>query len=187
MLTLLNLLPDEKKTALQKRVRSRFLLWQVVLILLLEIFYASFLFGTSIVLSSQKKVLMESDAQYIKVSNSQEGTLDQYESKFRGTNEAIEVIGRIDRGHFRFENIFYLLEELLPQGVTIEELRTEGYTVLLIGRAENREDLLVLDERLKQSACLEKVNVPISNLFSQTEVEFQLDFAIKSECLHQTL
>lgn len=186
MKTLLNLLPEEKKTALQRRIRSRFLLWQLALLFFLEVFYLSVLFGVYFVLGFQLRILEESTAEYVSASTFQEQKLAEFEGKFRGTNEAIEVIGRIENEHLRFESIFLLLEEILPPGVLVGRLATKDYTVTLTGRAASREDLLVLEGRLKQSECLEKVNVPISNLFSQTEVEFLLDFTLRRDCLRRS-
>lgn len=187
MKTLLNLLPEEKKAALERRIRSRFLLWQTALLFFLEMFYFGVLFGIFFVLGFQLQTLQRSDAEYLSASFSQEQKLAEFEGKFRGTNEAIDVVGKIEREHLRFASVLSLLEETLPSGIVINRLTTKEYTVNLTGRAATREDLLILDERLKKSTCLEKINVPISNLFSQTEVDFQLNFSVRRGCLLQNI
>ena len=57
MKTLLNLLPEEKKDAIQNRLRSRFLLWQLFLVFVLEAFYLTMLVSTYFVLDYQLKSL----------------------------------------------------------------------------------------------------------------------------------
>lgn len=90
---------------------------------------------------------------------------------------------KIDKNHLSFVQVFLLLDTLTPEGITVDHLATKNYTILLTGKAKNREDLLLFDQKLKESSCIEKVNIPISNLFSQENVEFQVDFDIKNECL----
>lgn len=186
MKILLNLLPEEKKEAAQKRLLSRFLLWQLFLAFLLEMFYLSILVGIFLILDFQLQNYQAIGTAYdASSSHSQEKKLSEYEKKFRDTNEAVEVIGTIDRSHLHFAGIFSLLDGLLPKGITIAHLSTKDYAVMLSGKAAKREDLLALDERLKGSECIESVNIPISNLFSQENVEFQIDFDAKPECLRK--
>ena len=56
---------------------------------------------------------------------------------------------------------------------------------MLLGIAGTREDLLLFEQQLKSSACVEKVDVPLSNLFSQKNLEFQIEFSITLECLRK--
>ena len=56
---------------------------------------------------------------------------------------------------------------------------------MLSGIAGTREDLLLFEQQLKSSACVEKVDVPLSNLFSQKNLEFQIEFSITLECLRK--
>jgi hypothetical protein len=58
-----------------------------------------------------------------------------------------------------------------------------NYTVLLSGQAATRDDILALEKKLKESACVKNVNVPLSNLFSQENIDFQIDFEMQKECL----
>jgi hypothetical protein len=44
-----------------------------------------------------------------------------------------------------------------------------------------------MQENIKQNSCLEALNTPLSNLFSETNVQFQIDFTVKQECLRGTI
>jgi hypothetical protein len=185
MKTLLNLLPEEKKAAIQRRLHFRFLLWQVFLLFLLECFYLSVLLGIYFILSFQLDNYQSLGTSANVSSYAQEKTLTEYERKFRDTNDAVETVGKIERSHLHFTEVFLLLDELLPDGIRIGRLSTKDYTVMLSGTAAKRDDLLALDERLKGAACIADVNIPISNLFSQENVGFQIDFSVKTECLRK--
>lgn len=184
MKTLLNLLPEEKKKAIERRLHFRFLLWQLFLMFLLEGFYLSILFGIYFVLDFQLRSYQATGAETAAASV-QERKLNEYQQKFRDANEAVDMASRIERSHLYFTKTFLLLGDLLPNGIAVSRMTTKEYVVMLAGKADKRDDLLLLDDRLKNSACIENVNIPISNLFSQENVDFQIDFSIKPECLHQ--
>lgn len=184
MKTLLNLLPEEKKDAIQNRLRSRFLLWQLFLVFVLEIFYLSMLVSTYLILDFQLKSLQGIGQNVGQSSGSDERRLSEYEKKFQDTNTQVDIVERIDRSHLHFSRIFLLLDTLTPPGIIVNQLKTEEYRVSLSGKAAKREDLLLFDKQLKDSMeCITDVAIPVSNLFSQVDIDFQLDFSVKQECL----
>lgn len=181
MKILLNILPEENKKAVRNRKRFRFFLWQIFLVLVLEIIYVSILATTFFVLSFQIEHFAKGE-QTDQSGKSQE-TLLTYQQKFRDMNSTIEMIMKINANHLSFSQVFLLLDTLTPDGIIVDHLTTKDYTILLTGKAKNREDLLLFDRNLKESSCIERTNVPISNLFSQENIDFQIDFDIKNECL----
>ncbi len=184
MKTLLNLLPEGKKDAIQNRLRSRFLLWQLFLVFVLEVFYLSILVSAFVVLDFQLKSLGSIGQNAALSARSEERRLNEYERKFQETNVQVDVVGKIDRSHLYFSRIFSLLDTLTPAGITVNQMITEEYKVSLSGRAAKREDLLLFDKQLKEAeVCITDVNVPVSNLFSQEDIDFQLDFSVQPQCL----
>lgn len=186
MKTLLNLLPEEKKESTQGRLRLRFLLWQLFLLFVLEIFYLSILIGTYLVLDFQLRSLnaIKSNAT---VSQEETTRLHTYESKFKDINKTVEVVSSIDRFHLYFSQVFVLIDTLVPEGVVVDHLITTEYTVSLFGKAVTRERMLEFDENLKgASECITDVDIPIQNLFSQEDIDFQVDFTLKPECLRKS-
>jgi hypothetical protein len=186
MKTLLNLLPEENKKSIRRKIHFRFFLWQLFLLFMLEVFYAGMLFGTYMVLDFQLHNLQVM-GQMRNKNQGDQATLNAYQKKFREMNTTVEEVGKIEENHFSFTKVFLMLDTLLPEGITIDHLTTKNYTVLLSGKAAKRDDLLEFDARLNKSACVENVNVPISNLFSQQDIDFQVDFAITKECLKKSL
>lgn len=187
MKTLLNLLPEENKKNIERKIHFRFFLWQLFLLFALEILYVSILIGTYVVLDYQLQSLKTLAQLNNSAEHGEQATLTAYQKKFKEINSMTEEIGRIEGNHFSFTQVFFLLDDILPQGVTIDHLTTKNYTVLLTGTALTRDDLLAFDAKLKASSCVENVNVPISNLFSQENIEFQVDFGVTKECLKKAL
>ncbi|MDP2837996.1 MAG: hypothetical protein Q8O53_01840 [Candidatus Moranbacteria bacterium] len=184
MKTLLNLLPEERRAAIQKHLRSRFLLWQLFLLFVLEVFYLAIVVSIYLVLDFQQRALLATGENGTLSSPAEERRLNEYEEKIKETNELVGVIGKIDRSHRYFYKVFVLLDLLLPPGVTIDHIQTKEYTLSVFGRAAKREDLLLLDQKLKSAeACIATVDIPISNLFSQENIDFQMDLTLVPDCL----
>lgn len=182
MKTLLNLLPEEKKLAIQRKLRLRFFLWQLFLLFVLEVFYASILVGIFFILDLQAKD-SSLEEQGIGAQAGQQHTLSQFEERFRTTNDSVEVVSGIDGVHFHFERIFDWLEQTVPDGVNIDHLTTKEYTLSLSGRAATRDELLSFQEKMKGLQCVTSVETPLSNLFSQKNVDFQMDVQIQPDCM----
>ena len=184
MKTLLNLLPEEKKDAIQSRLRSRFLLWQLFLVFVLEVFYLSILVSSYLILDYQLKSLQSVSESERSDVRTEVTSLNTYEKKFQEVNALISVVERMDHAHLFFSRVFKLLDPLTPPGIIVNQLKTQEFTVSLTGKAAKREDLLLFDKRLKEEGkCIENVDIPVSNLFSQENIDFQLDFSVKQECL----
>lgn len=184
MKTLLNLLPEEKKDAIQSRLRSRFLLWQLFLVFVLEVFYLSMLVSIYLILDFQLKSLQDIGQDAALSSRSEERRLSEYEKKFQDTNVSVDTVARIENSHLYFSNIFTLLDTVVPANIAINQMKTNEYTVSLSGKATKREDLLLFDKQMKEAGkCISNVTIPVSNLFSQQDIDFQMDFSVKPECL----
>jgi hypothetical protein len=185
MKTLLNLLPEEKKREIERNVHGRFLLWQLFLSFFLEGFFVMILVGMFLILNFQVKSVETADAKNPERVDEAGGALRQYEDKFKGTNEAIEVIGRFDATHLHFTQVFRLLGTLAPEGIVLRDLSTTDKTVSLTGTARTREDIITFADRLKANACVSRANVPLSNLFSEENIDFQIDFDVTLDCLRK--
>ncbi len=184
MKTLLNLLPEDKKDLVQNRLRSRFLLWQLFLFFVLEVFYFLALVSMYLILNFQLGSLQSIADNARTSSQGEEKRLITYEEKFQEVNKKIDLIGSVDRSHVYFSQVFHLLDALTPNGITVDHMSTKDYTVSLFGRANKREDLLSFNERLKGAPeCITDVTIPLSNLFSQEQIDFQVDFTLKPDCL----
>lgn len=182
MRILLNLLPQEKQAQLSTRFYSRFFLWQSCLVLLLVLFYMAILGGMYVLLSYEAKNAESALASYSQYDQETKRLLD-YQATFKQANTLSQDLQRYLTEHHQWGKLFMLLESLTPEGVALVELITKEYTVSLIGRADTRDQFLAFEAALKEAGCTSDVKVPLSNLFTQTELDFQLDFNVKRECL----
>jgi Tfp pilus assembly protein PilN len=182
MKILLNVLPEEKKASLVRKFRYRFFLWQTTLVFLLELYYVVVLIGIFTILNYQVRISTDSLVAF-EQSNEEAKKLVNYQEEFKKINAETESVDRYQRAHLHWSALLALLQKLTPQGVVIIELLTKEYTVSISGQAGTREQFLQFEAALKGDECVSDVRVPISNLFSQKEVDFQIDFNLKKECL----
>lgn len=182
MQILLNLLPQEKKEALSSRFHFRFFMWQTALLLLLELLALAALIGIFFVLNYQIQT-KESANKDFEFKNSQTKQLVEYRSKFKEANTLALDLSHFTKNHFQWSRLFLLLDHIVPSGIILTNLSTENYTIILNGESATRDDFLIFENNLKSSDCVSDVKVPISNLFSETEIEFQVRFNVKPECL----
>jgi len=182
MKILLNLLPEEKKIALVRKFRYRFFLWQTTLVLLLELYYVAILGGVYTIVNYQVKIGQDSIATFNQF-NEEAKRLVGYQEEFRQVNAEAERVIRYQGSHLHWSALLSMLQDLIPNGVVIVELMTKEYVVSISGQAGTREQFLQFEDALKGSDCVSDVRVPISNLFSRKEIDFQIDFKLKKECL----
>lgn len=182
MKILLNVLPGEKKDALIRKFRNRFFLWQTTLLLILELYYVVVLGGIFMILHYQSKTASQALAAFDQY-NEEAKKLVMYQEEFKMVNATTEVVTRYQQARLRWTSLLLMLDELTPKGVVIIELLTKDYTISLSGQAETRDQFLEFEAALKAAECVSDVRVPISNLFSQKEIDFQIDFKMKKECL----
>ncbi len=185
MKILLNLLPEEKKLAIERGLHARILLWQFFLLFFLEIFFIGLLVTIIILLRVELQSVQLSSFNADQAAQKDKADLLKYEEKFSGMNEAIGTVGKIQMNHLHFTQLFRILDVTQPKGVFLRQLITKDRKVSLTGIAKTREDLLAFEEQLKSSACVEDVNVPLSNLFSQKDLDFQIDFTMTLVCLRK--
>ena len=74
--------------------------------------------------------------------------------------------------------IFSKIEELIPAGARLGALLVNAadYKIILAGRADSREDVILLESRLKKSDFFERMDSPLSNLLEKTNSSFSFTF-----------
>ncbi len=183
MRILLNLLPDEKKSLADRRMRFRFLVWQIFLLFSLEVFFLAILIVISTLLNFEQKH-QELLGQDFNRFHDEEKKLKLYEEKFRATNEHIRSVSLINKNHYIFTNIFFLLDRHVSDAILLEHVVTKDWKLFLSGTAETRDALIAFNESLKKEECFSAVNLPLSNLLAQKEIAFQFDITLTEACLH---
>jgi len=175
----LDLLPKERKLELKRKKTFRIVLRHEMLFLLPLMVLAVVLANVYYLLSFQldNTVKSGSEEKYEK--------LNAYEEKFKQVNEATASLMKITAGHLQWSNVFERLNVIIPEDVTIINFSTKDYNVFIVGKAKNRDVLLRFKSNLESDECFSNVNVPLSNLVVKENIDFQIDFLFKSDCLKE--
>lgn len=177
----LDLLPKQRKLEIRRKKIFRMILRTEFLFLLPLFIFIIVLFNIFYLVSIDRKTL--ESAQQNTRSQDKYQELSTYEEKFKQVNENSSLLLKLGAGHLHWTTVFEKLNSMLPNGVVISDFSTKNYKILLLGVSKNREVLLNFKSELEKDACFENINVPLSNLVVKENIDFQMDFSIKKECL----
>ncbi len=182
MRVLLNLLPEEGRDQIRRKYYNRFFFWQSIFLLAIEVFYLCLL-GSVFYILRESRLLTE-QAEVDRVATQTDAKeLESYEERFREVNRIAGQSNQFDREHLRWTELFLRLDQLVPKNIALTSLSTKDYRVFLSGRALTRDDFLELQSRIGNESCFSDPKAPVSNLFSEKDVDFQIDFSVKEECI----
>ena len=109
--------------------------------------------------------------------------LDKYDQEFKKINTEAALLLKIQAGHLQWASVLKRLGADVPDGVTVQNFANKNFNIILTGKAKTRDGLLEFKNKLENDDCFEKINVPLSNLVVKDNIDFQLNFAIKQNCL----
>lgn len=113
-----------------------------------------------------------------------EGELLRFEKSFEyleakkaqdSLREYSKTAGTIKNGLKNKKDYTLLISEInnmIPEGIILNKLSLDSKQLVLSGVALKRENLLFLEQQLKEYKRFKKVDSPISNLVSDTNAEF---------------
>ncbi|MFZ2192757.1 MAG: type IV pilus assembly protein PilM [Candidatus Moraniibacteriota bacterium] len=178
----INLLPKNKKEALARAKRFKLVLgWELIISFIVLCFF-SFLFSIGNLLNLNLATI--SDSSMSQSSGTQYEMIKYYEDKFSGINSDLEKIITIDRDQLYWSRMLSELASAATEEVEITDFATKNLSLYLAGHAKTRESMVSFKGKLEQLGCFSQVNLPISNLASKDNVNFQMDLTIKEECLN---
>lgn len=177
----LNLLPPERKEQMTKRFYWRYFLGQWFMIFLIALLALFVMGGLYFQVTLQEKNQKESFM--VSTDSERQKEYENYQKTFEEASRKVKQGSAFLSLHTSFSFLFDQLESTLPEGVRIEKVSTQSYKVFLTGSADTRENFLRFQDALQKNTCFESLNVPLSNLFSENDVQFQVDFLVKKECL----
>ncbi|MEI6650681.1 MAG: PilN domain-containing protein [Candidatus Moraniibacteriota bacterium] len=185
MKVLLNLLPERHKAIIRKRYYDRFFLRQTIIAFCIGVFYLGMLGSIYFIVWQNRKVVDEMNASS-REATTEAHDLSKFESTFREMNALSARSDMYYAGHLSWTELLTLFDSLIPDGISLTSLSTKEYQVFLSGTAKTRDDFLVLENKLKGNSCFSDFKIPVSNLFSSANVEFQMDFSVHPDCLKRS-
>lgn len=177
----LNLLPPERKGSIIRQFYWRFFLGQGFIVFLISLVVV-FVMG-ALYLRVYFEGRWEQLEDISQASTEQQAQYSRYEEKFEATNRTARSTAGFLTLHTSFSELLRHIENVMPANTKIEKISTQSYKVFLTGTADTRDTFLALQENIKSDSCFESLTTPLSNLFSETNVQFEIDFTIKPECL----
>ena len=98
-------------------------------------------------------------------------------------NKEITTISRLlENRSFSVATLLATVSSRIPDGnrLTVLEVRIPKKTIFLKGYSNTRSDLLALRDALEDIPEIERIEMPISNLLSKTDIEFTLTLFLSS-------
>jgi len=182
----LNLIPPQKKEAIKRahwlRLVSK---WEIEFVLLL-VFFIAVLVSMNLIL----KVNMEmeaNDTSLAEKNNYKYNQIKEYDSEIVDVNKQIVNVRNLQANQLYWSNLLLKLNSKVVNGIEIVSLVTKEYDLILNGKADTRDNLIIFKDSLVQDDCFSGVDLPLSNLVSKDNVEFQISFSIKKECLNSAI
>lgn len=176
---MLNLLPPEKKQALQREFLWRRLLsFSWMLFFALTIF-TGLLISTWLYASIQFRAIEQSV--YIAQTSPQGQKIKGLEDKIKETNLNLKYLEELKLNQNRSFSIIEALVNLAPVNIRFKSVSLDLTTDQgsISGFAQKRSDLLTFKEGLEKSNSFQQIALPLSHLLKEQNIDFTLSFSLK--------
>ena len=179
----LNLLPENKKEEIAQAKRFRSAVFLEVEIFVIILVFLAFLFSINYILSLETKFAEDSINQ--DSGKEQYKVVKQYEENFSTTNSKTADLGLINKDQLYWSNMFQKLSNLTMDGVSISSMSTKNFSIIITGVSSTRDELIAFKDKLSTDKCFSNVDLPLSDLVSKDNVNFQINLNINRDCLNQ--
>lgn len=174
----LNLIPPFEKERLRRKKQLRMLVrWEFALSALLVIFILT-LVSVNYIFSLNISLLLAERGQGAEYKK-----IEELQNNIKEINADVLEVEKIQKGQLYWTRLGELLNRSIPDGIMLKSVATKNYGISLSGKSDTRGELVKLKEALEKEECVSELNFPLSNLISKEDVDFQIDFKIKKECL----
>jgi len=109
--------------------------------------------------------------------------LKKLEAGVKNANAFLAEAEKIQKGQLQWSNLFLILNKNVDNNISLESVSSKEYSITVAGKASTRDDLVAFKSRLEKEDCLSEVNLPLSDLVAKENLDFQIIFKIKTECL----
>lgn len=178
----INLIPPYRKEKIAQAKRLRLVLWTEVAVTVILILFSFFLLGLGKFLEMNLKAV--SGFQNSSSEKGQYEKINTMDKEFEIINSQTGDILAIKKDQFYWSRMLIGISESIISGVSINELASKNYSVFLSGRADSRDNLIKFKEKLENNQCFTDIKLPLSNLVSKENIDFQLDLKMKKDCLY---
>jgi Tfp pilus assembly protein PilN len=177
----LNLIPNYKREEIKKTKSLRFAMKEGIFLA----FILAFLFSGMFSFERISKMNLDLVSGVSRSGNKKKSfeEVKQMEEEFGKINEAISRTEKIQKEHLYWSQVFLKLNTLIPKPVAINSLFTKNYKILIVGTSKDRDSLLEFKANLEKEECFSSISLPLSDLITKDNVDFQMDFNVGKNCL----
>jgi|WetSurMetagenome_2_1015567.scaffolds.fasta_scaffold183677_2 hypothetical protein len=178
----LNLIPPYREEEIQKSKRFRLIVKLEMFIVAFVLVFFIFLFSLGYILDLNLKTVsneIESSREKKQLDN-----IKKYDEEFSQANAEFLKIEKINNDQLYWSTLYLKLSQSIIPGISMQSLATKDYAVFLVGKADSRENLVTFKDNLGKESCFSEINLPLSDLVSKGNIDFQMDLKIKDECVH---
>jgi Tfp pilus assembly protein PilN len=177
----INLIPPHKRREIERNETLKTVYrFGILLILIGSAFYGALWSFNYILDLNLKAVSEELD------SSSDRTQLDKIknlDNQFVMINKQLSEVDTVRKDQIYWSRLLEKLSASLLDGIVINSMETKNYQISLVGKAKDRDTLIAFKDKLYQDGCFTSVNLPLSNLSSKIDINFQMDLTIKDNCL----
>ncbi|MEK7174978.1 MAG: PilN domain-containing protein [Patescibacteria group bacterium] len=173
---MINLLPGSEKERIYKNLLARQIRSLSVLAVTILVGSSIFILNTMVFLKVQSKELKQNLS--VESLDAETRQADSLEETIKKLNVRLAKYREFRSDQISLLDVFYNLQEIVPPGgdLTALSVESKGGKIILSGQAGSREDVILMESRLKKSKFFERVESPISNFLEKQDSRFSFTF-----------
>lgn len=148
--------------------------------IILELINGAILLTLAIIIATTAMIAAEKYLQHrLNIIGKKEAPAE--EIRVENINAKMRQLAQTQDGYIKWSAVLKTLIALVPEGVKLNSLELDKNSgrLQMAGQANNRADYLNLENKLKDSIWVEKVNAPVANLLRQDDLAFTLEAFLK--------
>ena len=173
----MNLLPLQQKDAIYKDVLARFFSVALLIVAFWILIFFVLAYNAVFYLNLQipaieERLNAESETQKANIVQSVENDISEL-------NEAllrIEIIRKKEA--FNFPYILRLVGGAVPGGANLRNITFQSEMMTISGHADERAQVLELEDMLKQEPIFKDLDSPLSNIVKERDINFTFSFSL---------
>lgn len=178
----INLLPPYRKEEILRSYNLRMLLkWETELMAILILLIMALISINAILKINLSAAV--NDFNMFNQNSEQFKRIEKYDNDTRDMGAVISNVGKIQNAQFYWSKFLAKLNDKVISGVEISKITTKNYDIIVGGKANTRDNLIIFRDNAGKDDCFTDVNLPLSNLVARDNIDFQMTFKIKKECL----
>lgn len=178
-----NLLPENIKVSLKKEYSIRRFIIVMFFIAIVQITFLVFIFPTWMVSAYKEEVISEEYDKFNKISS--DSNIDPIADRIQSINKKLGILNNV----LQYPTLVPYVDTVLSNkssSIFIEQFsfslkNSKEGNLAVAGVAKTRESLVSFVDLLKEADTFKEVNLPISNLAKDKDIDFTIELVIEQK------